>query len=145
MIRVARNWNPLRDLSRMQQDMSDLFGRSPWVAFGDVSLAPAIDVYQGKNDVIVKAILPGLKIDELDITLTAETLTLKGSFENEMKGEDANWQRRERHLQPFERTLPLPFEVDPESAEAVYENGILSVKAKRPVHQQPRKIQLKTT
>ena len=144
MTRIARVWNPWQEISRMQQEMGDLFGLPQVKAFHNAVSVPVVNVYQGEKGAIVSAELPGVNVDELDLTVLGETLTLKGTVVNEPTDENVNCQRRERHLRPFERTVTLPFEVDPESAGAVYENGILTVTVSRPVHHQPKKIQLKT-
>lgn len=142
MSRTARAWNPWQELSRMQREMNGVFGL-PHVAFGEVRPEPDVNMYQGEKGLLVTALLPGLNTEELEITAVSDTLKLKGTYIRDPSAEGASCQRREREVRPFERTLVLPFEVDPGTAEAVYENGVLTVTVSRPAHQQPKKILLK--
>ena len=90
-------WKPLRDLVGMRQTMERLFEEGyfrPWSALSLLGeqVHPAIDIHQTPNEVVVKAALPGVKPEDVDITIAGDTLTIKGETkaEKEVKGEDCN-------------------------------------------------------
>ena len=84
-------------------------------------------MYQTDNEVVVKATLPGFKADQVQINLTGDVLTLKGEAQQEDERKDQAWHIRERRFGAFERSVALPTAVKTDKAEAVFENGILTV------------------
>ena len=85
-------WEPFRDLVTLREAMDRLFAESfvrPGAAFPMPFEGPAVDVYQTKDDVIVKAAIPGVKPEDIDISVTGEVLTIKGEFKQEEKVEGA--------------------------------------------------------
>ena len=135
---------PYRELRRLQQEMDQLFGRwgltiPNWPALA-VSYPP-VNVWEDSDFVYAEAELPGLKLADLEISVTANNeLMLKGKREQPALPEKAEWHRQERGLGSFERTLRLPLGVDANKVEARLENGVLTIQmAKRP-ELKPRKI-----
>lgn len=90
---------------------------------------PALDIAETKDAYTVKAQLPGWKPEDVEITFENGQLTLRGEWkeENEEKGEDAKWHRKEIRYGSFERTLLLPVEVEADKAQAHFENGVLTL------------------
>ena len=80
-------WEPVREMMTLREAMDrlfdDAFTRPLGIAGGSVAAAPAIDLYQTDDDVVVKAALPGLKSDDVQISVTADVLTLRGEFKQE--------------------------------------------------------------
>ena len=89
---------------------------------------PAIDVYEEKDEVVVKAELPGLSKEDLDVTLTESTLTLKGQKKKEEEVKEKNFYRSERSSGSFVRTIDLPAEVKTDQVKASFKNGVLEIR-----------------
>ncbi len=126
----------LREARRLQEEMERLT-RSTTSPQG----FPAINVYAHHDGIVITAELPGVKEDDLDITVHRDTVTLRGERLDQpeiAKG----YHRRERRNGPFGRTFSLPFQVDPDRVEAKLRNGILTLKLHRPEHDKPKRIRV---
>ena len=122
-------WEPMREMMSLREAMDRLFDDAftrP-ISVSGVSGMPAIDMYQTNDDVVVKASLPGLKADDVDITITGETLTLRGEFKQENEQKESSYHMREQRFGSFERSILLPTDVEANKAKADFENGILTI------------------
>lgn len=122
-------WEPVREMMTLREAMDRLFDDAftrP-LSLSGVSGMPAIDMYQTNDDVVVKASLPGLKSDDVDITVTGETLTLRGEFRQETEEKETGYHIREQRSGSFERSILLPTDVKADKAKADFENGILTI------------------
>ena len=137
-------WSPFDRLTSLRDEINRLFGASlPGFDLEPVSnWAPALDVFQDKDNVIVKAELPGMKKEEIEITLLEGTLTLSGErkYEEEHKEEDTF--RRERFYGKFRRSVALPVPVDTAKVKAAYRDGVLTVTLPKAEEAKPRQIQV---
>ena len=106
--------------------------------------APAVDLYESKDHMVVKAELPGMNKDEIEISLHEGVLTLSGERKEEKKEDGAETHRLERFLGRFQRTLTLPSPVDVDKVKATYEEGILTVTLPKSEAAKPKQIQVKT-
>lgn len=142
--------SPLRRMNNLREDVDNLFnlafgrllqpfGTEPSSQFLE-GWFPAVDVYEDKDTVVVKAEVPGMKKDEIDISLHDGFLTLSGERKQETKEEDAETYRSERWLGRFHRTITLPCRVDAEKIKATYTNGILSVSMPKAEEAKPKQI-----
>jgi HSP20 family protein len=104
---------------------------------------PAIDMYQTDNDVVVKASIPGIKAEEVQINITGDILTLKAEVKQEEERKDKAWHVREHRFGSFERSVVLPTSVKSDKAEAVFENGILTINLPKADEAKPRTINIK--
>jgi len=95
------------------------------------------------DDVIVKASLPGIQPDDIDISLTGDRLSIRGEFKAEQKTEEANFVRQERRYGKFERTLTLPTQVVGDKARAEFENGVLTLTLPKAEGVKPKTIKVK--
>ena len=86
-----------------------------------------VDVYETAKALVIKAALPGMKPDEVDITIDGDTLTITGEFKADEVEQDREYHRRELHGGTFERALRLPERFLTDKAEAVFEDGILTL------------------
>ena len=118
-------WNPFRDMDNIGGEMSGWLD-FPSKIFGGVS-TPRVDVYQTESDVIVKAEIPGVAKEDLNVFIDEGSVKISGQTrrENEFKDEDVY--RTERYYGNFSRTIPLPVEVKSDKAKAEYKDGILSI------------------
>lgn len=140
-------WDPLNDLVSLREAMNRLFEESfvrprRWWA-GDVG-APALDIYETKDSVVVKATVPGVKPEEVDISIAGDTLTISGRFKDESNVERDNYIRRERRYGAFQRNVLLPASVEPAKAEAQFENGVLTITLPKAEEAKPKTIKVKT-
>lgn len=124
-------WDPFTDLrSTMDRLFEDGFSR-PWRLLGtdggQTDMAFPVEVSETDTAIDVKAALPGVKPEEVDISVQNDVLTIKGAHREETKEEKKDYYRREIRYGSFHRALALPTGVDADKAEAKYENGILTL------------------
>ena len=126
-------WDPFGEMLRMQRDMDRIFSRmgSAGARGGEsaatVAWMPKIDVKSKGDDIIVRAELPGIDPEAVDIEVTDGVLTIKGERTAEEEREGEGWLIRESSFGTFERSMVLPEGVDPGSISAEYTDGILEV------------------
>ncbi len=138
-------WEPVREMMTLREAMDRLFDDAftrP-INMGTVSTMPAIDMYQNEDDLIVKAVLPGLSKDDVDISVTADVLTLRGEFKNNEDDNGASYHLREQRYGVFERSIGLPTDVEVEKSKAVFENGILTITLPKAEAVKPKMISIK--
>lgn len=138
-------WEPVREMMTLREAMDRLFDDAftrP-LSMSAVSAMPAIDLYQTADEIVVKAALPGLKPDEVQISVTGEVLTLRGEFKQQEEKKEATWHMREQRYGSFERSIMLPTEVQTDKAKADFENGILTVSLPKAEAVKPRTINIK--
>lgn len=148
MANIVR-WEPFRDLISLREAMDRLFEESfirprvSWpVPLGAGALA--VDMYETDQAVVIKSSVPGVKPEDLDITITGDTLTIKGKTKAEEKVEEANYIRQERRYGAFSRSLTLPTSIVAEKARAEFENGVLSLTLPKAEEVKPKTIKVKT-
>jgi HSP20 family protein len=105
-----------------------------------------LDLYTTRDEAVIIAAVPGMSPESLEITYTDNTLTLSGSVPSPAESEqdqNATWYLRELWSGQFQRTVPLPFEVDPSKAEARFEQGIVHITLPKAEWAKPQKIAIK--
>jgi len=140
------NWSPVDQFSTLREEINRLFD-SP---FGELTRrtelfngwAPALDLYEDKDNLIVTAELPGMKREEIDISVHDGTLTLSGERKYEEKNQAAEPYRSERFFGRFHRTLALPKQVQTDKAKATYNDGILTITLPKTEEAKPKQIQV---
>lgn len=138
-------WEPMREMMTLREAMDRLFDDAftrP-ISLTGVSAGPAIDMYQTDNDVIVKATLPGFKPEDVDISVTGETLTLRGEYKQEDEHKNTRYHIREQRSGSFERSIMLPTDVKADKARADFENGVLTITMPIADEVKPRSITIK--
>jgi len=125
-------WNPARDMVSLREAMDRLFEESflrpDLFGFGESPVqALPLDIYETDNDVVVKATVPGVKPEDIEVTITGDLLTIKGEFKSEEKTEKRNYLRQERRSGSFCRQITLPATVDSNAAKATFEHGVLGL------------------
>jgi HSP20 family protein len=140
-------WEPAREMMTLREAMDRLFDdafTSPLSMRNGWSMGtPAVDMYQTDNEVVVKASIPGIKAEEVQINITGDVLTLKGEVKHEEERKDRAWHIREQRFGSFERSVALPTTVKTDKAEAVFENGILTITLPKADEVKPRTINIK--
>ena len=138
-------WDPFDDMRGLRQRMDRLFGDffSPRVlTWEPAELGFALDVYETDEALMVKGALPGVRPEEVDISVTGDVLTIKGETKSEEETNDGNYHRRELRYGSFARSIPLPTRVNHDKAEATFENGILTVTLPKAEEVKPKSIKI---
>lgn len=120
-------WDPFEELERMRRRMRELMRES----FRGFEESFPVDVSETDEDLIIKADLPGFDKDEISIRLTENTLEISAHHKEKKVEETEKFYRAERRLGALRRFLTLPVEVDPDTAKAKLEKGILEIRVKK--------------
>jgi len=136
-------WSPARELVRlsdaMDRMMEDNWAR-PFVGRGEREFRLPLDVYTTPSEVVITANVPGLKPDEVGITLEGDTLSINGEFKAPMENVDYIFQ--ERPYGKFTRALTLNVPVDADKVEATFENGVLMITLPKSEAARPKVIKV---
>ena len=142
-------WEPFPDLISLREAMDRLFEDS-FVRPSVGRLAPmrsgalAVDMFETDEDVVVKTALPGVDPDDVDVSVTGNTLTIKGETKVEEAVEEQDCIFRERRFGAYSRSIGLPTPVEADQAEAEYENGVLTLRLPKVEEARPKAIEIKT-
>ena len=129
------SWPDVGDLRRR---VNELFERASGAAARS-AIFPAVNLYETPDSYVLSAELPGLRSEDIEVTLERDRLTLSGTRRIEHP-KDASLHRVERRAGSFRRAVQLPKEVDGEKVEASYRNGVLRVRIPKAPEHQPRRI-----
>lgn len=141
-------WEPFKEMMSLREAIDRLFEESfvgprwGWALSG-VGEGLAVDMYETDNDIVVTAAVPGVKPEDIDISITGDTLTIKGESKREEKIERANYICQERRYGSFQRTLRLPVDVQADKAEAVFEHGVLKLTLPKAEAVKPKTIEVR--
>ena len=138
-------YDPVSEVNRMFEDMLGNLARQPRGQQGTevTEWAPAIDVVTEDGDLVIRAELPGVKQEDVDITLHNNVLTISGERKAEQEEERGGYYVRERRYGSFSRSLTVPEGVDESKIHARYENGVLEVTVEGAAAvQEPKRIQI---
>ena len=133
------------NLERMQRDMDRMFHRVLGRTYRPetAGVFPLINLTENKDSYYVRAELPGLKAEELNISATGRNLTLSGERKISSKGDDVNFHRREREAGSFNRIIALPDDIEMDRVEAVLVDGVLTVAIPKAEAAKPKQITVK--
>ena len=140
-------WEPAREMMTLREAMDRLFDDAftrPLSLSSNAWSVPAVDMYQTDNEVVVKAALPGIKADEVQINITGELLSLKGEVKQENETKEKAYHIREQRWGTFERSIALPTQVVADKAKAEFENGVLTITLPKAEEVKPKTITIKT-
>jgi HSP20 family protein len=115
----------------------------PRLVVEEMEFSPAIDIYEEEHDVVVKAELPGMKKEDIDISLTEDSITVAGEKKAEHKVEKKNFYRYESSYSSFCRTMALPSDVQPEKVKAEFKNGVLEIRMPKTEEAKKKGIKVK--
>ncbi len=146
MANVVR-WDPFGETLSLRQAVDRLFEDAwvrPWMAGahnGNGTTLP-LDVYETGDDIMVAATVPGVKSEDLDITVQGDVLTIRGEMKPDESMTDEKFHRRERYSGRFARQVVLPTSVNSGQAEAHFEDGVLKLRLPKAEQAKERKIQV---
>jgi HSP20 family protein len=136
-------WDPFAEMASIRQTMDRLFEEAWPRRFGLNSEAYfPVDLYETNDEVVVKASLPGVKPEDIDISVTGQTVTIKAESADEHEEKAPNYYRRERRTGSFMRQLQLPSEVDSAKAAASFEHGVLKLTLPKAEAVKPKTIKV---
>ena len=147
--RTTRNWDPFEEWGgvddRIRRLFDETFGRYPAVRREtlDKTWLPAVDIYEDKENIVVKAELPGVKKDEVAIEIKDNILTLSGERKQEQETKKENYHRVERVYGKFSRSFTLPDSVQVDKVKANYRDGILEIALPKAEAAKPKAIPIK--
>jgi HSP20 family protein len=140
-------WDPWREMAAWRRGFERLLDEPfesrflrPWPMD---QFEPAVDVAEDENGYIVKASMPGVKPEDVEVTLQNNVLTIKGEAKEEKEVKEENYHVRERRYGSFVRSLTMPASVKAEQIEAKHENGVLTVRLPKTEADMPKKIAIK--
>jgi HSP20 family protein len=153
MAKSLIRWDPASELTSLRDSMDRLMDRlwredlsRPLMSlapfFGGAS--PSLDMYETDDAIVVEAVIPGVKPEEIDVQIVGSTLTIKGERKEEKKREEAAFVYQERRYGSFSRSITLPTEVDVDEAKAEFEHGILTLNLPKSEVVKPKSIKIKT-
>jgi len=137
-------WQSFGGLSTLRNEIDRLF-EAPLTELARTShflsgSAPVVDIYEDKDNFVVKAELPGMKKEDIDVSLHDGSLSISGERKSEQKWEDAEVHRAERFFGRFQRTVALPSAVDAGKIKAQYKDGVLTVTLPKAEEAKPKQI-----
>lgn len=139
---------PFRDFMTLREAMDRLFEESfvgprrrEWLAPTEATLA--LDMYQTEDSVVVRTAVPGVKPDDIDITISGNALSISGETKEDEEVKEENYIRRERRCGSFSRSVMLPDGVDAANTEASFEDGVLTLTIPKAPEAKPKVIKVK--
>lgn len=139
--RPAGRWDPWSEFGDFERAMNRVFGD----LYPTRTDYPPVNIWTGKDDIVLTAELPGIESEDLDISVHENILTLRCAPREQEPREGQTYHRRECARTGFNRSWRLPFEVDGDKVEAKLENGILKLTLPQSEAGKPKKIQIKAT
>lgn len=143
---MLARWDPYRELVSMRRLMDRLMD-SAVTGDSDTTQAAAwglaLDVAEKDDEFVVKASIPGIDPEDLEITYTNDTLSIRGEVKEEKESEQANYHLRERRYGAFFRSVTLPSQIDSAKIEANYDKGVLALRLPKAEELKPKRIPIK--
>jgi HSP20 family protein len=141
-----QRWDPFRDIERLHEEMDRLFRgvALPRLAGEEPQCTVAVDILEDKDNVLLKAEIPGVNPKDVELQVHDNVLTISGEKKLEHEDKKDNYVRIERFYGKFSRSFTLPPYVDAQKIEATYKDGVLTVTLPKKPETKPRQIEVKT-
>ena len=139
-------WRPFREMEEMERRLDEIFGRPflprEWRRFPveEKEWLPAVEMFEKEDKFVVRAELPGMRQEDVDISVTDDTLTIKGEKKSESEVKEENYYFSERAYGSFFRSIAIPSNVDAKKIDACFEDGVLEVSMPKAAEVKPRKV-----
>lgn len=138
-------WDPAREVDSLQGEVNRLFdsffGSGPKNGNGALRRwIPSMDLVEADDDLVLRADLPGMSEDDVQIEIKDNVLTVSGERRSEHEDKQESFYRAERSFGHFARSLTLPEGVDPDSVQATFDNGVLEVRVPKPAERKPHRV-----
>lgn len=137
--------SPFRELARLEREMAEMFGRVPQWPWGEPERGwmPAVDMVERKDEIVVRADLPGLEEKDIEVTVQDGTLMIRGERKEEKEEKAEDYYCCERSYGAFTRTLGLPAGVDADKVKATFSKGVLEVHLPKAKEAKGQKVEVK--
>ncbi len=139
-------WDPAGDLMTIKQSIDQLFAEVPRRSHFSMELGTReipLDMYQTEDQIVTRAILPDIKPENVEISISGNVLTIKAEIKEDTQAKDRNYIYREHRVGKFSRSVEFPVPVQEDKADAVFENGVLTLTVPRAEHAKPRQIKIR--
>ena len=140
---------PWSDLNRIRNEIDRLFEDPASLLTGSTSFfdgwTPAVDIYEDKDKYIAKAHLPGMRPEDIELSLEGSTLTISGERKREEEKREGESYRSEVYFGRFQRSVTLPARVDANKIQATYQNGVLTVTVPKSEEGKAKQIEVKSS
>jgi HSP20 family protein len=132
-------------MARLEREMEDLFGRLPAWPWGEQERgwAPAVDMIDRKDEIVLRADLPGLEEKDIEVTVQDNVLTIRGERKEETEEKKEDYYYSERSYGAFARALTLPAGVEADKVKATFKQGVLEVHLPKAKEAKGKKIEIK--
>ena len=145
----SATWSPMNRLASLRDEVNRLLDGTLAGFTGNVGLfggwSPSVDVFQDKDNVFIKAEVPGMKKEDIDISFQDGMLTICGERKQESEVREGESFRSERFFGKFHRTVTMPTKVDPEKIKATYKDGVLTVELPKAAEARAKQIEVKVS
>lgn len=142
------SFRPLGDIVSLRDAMDRLFEDSfvrPGVWAGGAALSVPVDIREEKDAYHLRADVPGMKPEDIEISVTHDTVTISGEMKSETEVKDEGWLRQERRSGKFTRSFTLPVEIDSNKVDATFEHGVLHLTLPKSEAVRPKQIKVRAT
>ena len=143
MYRTYRTPSIWREMDRLQRDMNRLFNQYDPSWLRTAPSYPAVNIWSNEDGLFVSAEMPGVHVDDLDISVNNDMLTISGQRSSDEIPDETHFHRQERRFGEFSRTIQLPFAVDADKVEASFKDGVLSITLPKVEAEKPKQISIK--
>ncbi len=141
MSQIVR-WDPFEEMVDIQRAMDQLMRRTMQGQDGQQSLSFTMDVSETPDAYQIEASLPGVKPEDIDVTVDQNVLTIRGELKAEEKKDKKTYHMRERRYGMFARSIALPTPVNADDIEAHFENGVLKLRLPKMEEAKPKRVQI---
>ena len=146
-VHTLARWNPFAGMADLQREMDQIFGeffgRTPFrMAATEAMWSPLVDVHETKDSILLQVELPGVKQEDIQVSIEGDTLTLKGERKRETEVKEDQYHRVERSYGHFERRILLPSVVDSGRVKATYRDGVLGIQLPKKEEAKPKEIKV---
>jgi HSP20 family protein len=142
---MLTRWDPFQEMLNLRRTVDRLFDNAStdqdWGQSTQWGLA--VDVAENKDDFIVKASVPGINPDDLDVSYSDDTLTIRGEIKTENEVKEDQYHIRERRYGSFSRSITLPTKIKGDAIEASYQNGVVILRLPKAEEVKPKRIEIK--
>jgi HSP20 family protein len=142
---MLTRWDPFQEMLNLRRTVDRLFDNASTdnVWGQPTAWGLAVDVVENKDDFIVKASVPGINPDDLDVSYADDVLTIKGEIKLDNEVKDNQYHLHERRYGSFSRSISLPTKIKGDAIEASYQNGVLSLRLPKAEEVKPKRIAIK--
>lgn len=142
---AVERWDPFRDVVSLRDAVNSLLAESfvrPGQPAGGTPATLAVDVSETEGDYVVKASMPGIKPDDVQITVQGDTVTIRGESQAEEEQQGETYHVRERRFGSVQRSFSFPSPVDADKASAAFEHGVLTLTLPKAESARPKQIRI---